>query len=83
MRAYWVAVESCKIGEIYNMGGEKIFSSRSFLELTAEKSQNAKLKLSYQSLKQVKDVTEIGKYKIMIPNLKLKLIGRSLYNARY
>ena len=39
MRAYWVTVESCQIGEVYNIGGDKVIAVGEFLELLIKKSK--------------------------------------------
>ena len=47
MRAYWIAAQKCKIGEVYNIGGEKVFYLiGDFLEILLKK---AKCKNNYKS----------------------------------
>ena len=39
MRAYWITVQKCKIGEVYNIGGEKVISVGDFLEILLKKAR--------------------------------------------
>ena len=39
MRAYWIAATECKIGEIYNIGGEETISVGEFLDILLKKAK--------------------------------------------
>lgn len=39
MRAYWVAVEKCRFGEVYNIGGNTVITVGEFLDLLRKKAR--------------------------------------------
>lgn len=62
MNAYWLAINKCKSGEVYNIGGESSVSVGEFLDLLISKSKS-KIKTKVdQSLLRPTDVT------LQIPN---------------
>ena len=57
MNAYWSAVKHCDIGDVYNIGGEKIISVGEFLEILIKKANcNIKVKID-KNLMRPNDVT--------------------------
>ena len=63
MNAYWLAMNKCKPGEIYNIGGKNFVSVGEFLDILISKS-NSKIKTNIdQNLLRPTDVT------LQIPNI--------------
>ena len=56
MEAYWFAAKKGKIGEIYNIGGEKIISVKSFLNELIKLSQTKIVKVADKKLFRPRDI---------------------------
>ena len=64
MEAYWLAAKKGKIGEIYNIGGNKIISVKNFLKELIKKSDSTIRCVVDKNLLRPQDVT------LQIPNVK-------------
>ena len=64
MEAYWLAAKKGKIGEIYNIGGNKIISVKKFLKELIKKSDSTIRCAVDKNLLRPQDVT------LQIPNVK-------------
>jgi len=87
MRSYWVAAKKGKIGEIYNIGGNKIIEISKFLEILKKKSKVKITTMIDKNLLRKTDVTlqipDVTKFKLQTgwkPKVKFEESVNSLLN---